>query len=118
MIDFKDISHRLRKARRARGLTQEEVAENAGLSVAYIGQIERSEWIPSLKSLFRIIDSLEIPSSEIFHGLCESENHRGYENQSDDIFRENKSLFLDEISEIFDRHFLVSGKPGGQNADG
>jgi len=116
MIDFKDISHRLRKARRARGLTQEEVAENAGLSVAYIGQIERSERIPALKSLFRIINSLEIPASEIFHGLCESEKHRGSENKGDDIFSENKSLFIDEVSEIFDRYFLVSGKSGGQNA--
>ncbi len=45
---------RLRKARENMGLTQEEVAEKAGIHVNYYARIERGEGTPSIKRL-RII---------------------------------------------------------------
>lgn len=44
--------------RKARGLTQEQLAEAAGLSVVWTGQVERGDGLPTLDSLVRIAEAL------------------------------------------------------------
>ena len=51
----------LRDARTEKGLSQEELADQAGLHRTYISQIERGVKSPSLRSLEQITDALEIP---------------------------------------------------------
>ncbi len=51
----------LREARSEKGLSQEELADRAGLHRTYISQIERGVKSPSLRSLEQITDALEIP---------------------------------------------------------
>ncbi len=56
---------RLRKARRASGLTQAEVAKKAGISENHYAQIERGEKNPSLSTFKSIIDAIGVSSGEI-----------------------------------------------------
>ncbi len=51
----------LREARSEKGLSQEELADRAGLHRTYISQIERGVKSPSLRSLEQITDALEMP---------------------------------------------------------
>ena len=55
----------LQKARKTAGLTQEQLAEKAGLHVTYISLLERNRRSPTLDSLFRICKALGISASSL-----------------------------------------------------
>lgn len=55
----RNVGLQIRSVRKARGLTQEELAEKADLSYKYIGELERGQVNVSLDSLQRIADALE-----------------------------------------------------------
>jgi transcriptional regulator with XRE-family HTH domain len=56
----------LRKARRDRDLSQEALADEAGLSAKHIGEIERANKDPRLTTVLRLADALEMRSSDLF----------------------------------------------------
>ena len=57
---------RVRQLRKRSGLTQEELAELAGLHQTYIGVVERGEKNISLMNIERIAKSLGVSLSEFF----------------------------------------------------
>lgn len=61
-----NVGIQIRGIRKARGLTQEELAEKAELSYKYIGELERGQVNVSLDSLQRIADALEREIGEFF----------------------------------------------------
>jgi transcriptional regulator with XRE-family HTH domain len=54
----------LRKATR---LTQEQVAERAGVAPNFLGYIERGEKRPSLEVTFALAKALSVPAATLFH---------------------------------------------------
>jgi transcriptional regulator with XRE-family HTH domain len=65
-MDLKEIvAINLRRVRHAKKMTQEELAEAAGLSARYVGDIERADKSPSVSVLGRIADALRIEPSEL-----------------------------------------------------
>lgn len=67
---YKEIGLRFRALRKARKMTQAQVAEKAGIDSSFYGQIERGANVPSLKTLFslaavfRVEPAQLIPSNE------------------------------------------------------
>lgn len=59
----------IKRHREARGLSQEALAEKAGLHRNYIGLIERGERNASLKALFAIAAALDMRLAELFASL-------------------------------------------------
>ena len=59
----------LKEVRLQKGISQEELADRAGLHPTYISQIERSLKSPSLRSLGLIADALEIPLSSLIRKM-------------------------------------------------
>ena len=53
----------LRSVRESRALSQEELAARAGYHRTYIGQLERGEKSPSLRTLFNLSATLEVSPS-------------------------------------------------------
>lgn len=53
------LGENIRRARRSRKVSQEALALTAGLSVTYLGTIERGQSNPSMKTLLRICFALE-----------------------------------------------------------
>jgi transcriptional regulator with XRE-family HTH domain len=60
------FGERLRELRTERELSQERLAELAGLDRNYIGQIERAERNVALVNIVRIAKALEVEPGELF----------------------------------------------------
>jgi transcriptional regulator with XRE-family HTH domain len=60
---------RVRNQRKARGLSQEQLAELTGLHRTYIGGIERGERNVSLMNILRLAEALEVSPSDLLQGI-------------------------------------------------
>jgi len=63
------LGKELRKAREKSGITQEELADRAGLHRTYISLLERDKKSPTLTVLFRVCRSLGISASRLIARL-------------------------------------------------
>ena len=59
------VGRRIRKIRKSKQLTMEQLAELSGLHHTYIGQLERGEKNATLTTLEKIAGSIEIPLSAL-----------------------------------------------------
>lgn len=65
-MDLKEVmAKNLRRARHDKKLTQEELADRAGLSMRYVGSIERGDVSASVTVLGQIADALGIEPGEL-----------------------------------------------------
>ncbi|MCQ8280144.1 helix-turn-helix transcriptional regulator [Acetobacteraceae bacterium KSS8] len=69
----------LRRLRHAKGMTQEELAERAGLSARYVGGIERADVSASVTVLGRIAEALEIDATELLRAAPSKSRKRAAE---------------------------------------
>lgn len=60
------LGQRVRALRKEAKLTQEELAERAGLSANYVGEVERGERNPSALALFALTRGLSVQPSRLF----------------------------------------------------
>lgn len=63
------FGNKIREIRLERGLSQEELAHQAGLHRTYIGMIERAEKNITLLNIEKIVHALNTNISELFNGL-------------------------------------------------
>jgi transcriptional regulator with XRE-family HTH domain len=61
------FGRRVREARKQRGLTTRGLAELAGVTQAFISQIELGQVAPSLSTMFRVAGALGITLGELFY---------------------------------------------------
>ncbi len=65
-MDLKEVmAKNLRRTRHDKKLTQEELADRAGLSMRYVGAIERGDVSASVTVLGQIADALGIEPGEL-----------------------------------------------------
>lgn len=62
------IGPKLRQRRRALGLTLEDVAVRTDLTKGFLSEIERDRTSPSVASLVRVCEALDIPVGNLFAG--------------------------------------------------
>ena len=62
------IGSYIARKRREQNLTQEQLAERAGLSPNYIGILERGEKLPSLETLLTLLNQLNVSADMV---LCD-----------------------------------------------
>ena len=55
----------VRRLREEKGLTQEELAERAGISATYVGFIERGDNVPTLTIVIQIASALRVRPSDL-----------------------------------------------------
>ncbi len=63
------FGERIRELRKAKGISQEELADKASLHRTYIGMIERGEKNISIINIEKIAKSLDIQLNTLFNGL-------------------------------------------------
>jgi transcriptional regulator with XRE-family HTH domain len=59
----------VRKARLARGWTQEDLAEKTGLASVQVSRIERGKREVRLTTFIRLVRALDIEASELLNGV-------------------------------------------------
>jgi len=65
-MDLKEVmAKNLRRVRHEQKLTQEELADRAGLSMRYVGSIERGDVSASVTVLGQIADALQVEPAEL-----------------------------------------------------
>jgi transcriptional regulator with XRE-family HTH domain len=62
---MRSIGRAARLARRARKLTQEDVADRVGVSTQFYGRIERGNALPSVTTLRRMLEVLDLRADEL-----------------------------------------------------
>lgn len=93
-INYAMIGYRIRAKRSHSGLSQQELAEKADLSVTYLSSIENARKKPSLRSLMCVSEALDITMDELITGaLIEEEPF-------------NLDTFLSECTEREKRYFI------------
>lgn len=65
MNNMKAVGTRIRKAREARNLTQEQLAEIVGLSPSHMSVIERGVKGPRLETFIEIVNALDTTSDSL-----------------------------------------------------
>ena len=74
MLDYKIIGERLKKARKNKGLSQQELSYRMNISIAFLSRIERGSSNISLKRLSQICELLDIKEGEILNGTSVNSN--------------------------------------------
>lgn len=64
-MDLKAIGSRIKAARETRQLTQEQLAEKAGLSTTHISVIERGVKGPSLETFVNLANALDVTADSL-----------------------------------------------------
>lgn len=70
-LDYNIIGERIKSARIAKGLTQEQLAERLDVSIAFLSRIERGSSRINLRRLDEICNILEISQGSILEGTSE-----------------------------------------------
>jgi transcriptional regulator with XRE-family HTH domain len=60
------VARNLRRLRQGKGLSQEELADQAGLNRNYVGMIEREENSPTVDALEQLSDALNVDPASFF----------------------------------------------------
>ncbi len=70
-LDYSRIGQRIRQARKARGWSQGVLAKKCGISVSFMGHIERGTRIMSMDTFAAISESLGARADELLWGIPE-----------------------------------------------
>lgn len=68
-VDFSIIGMRIKEARKKKGLTQEQLVEKMGVSIAYLSKVETGKIHINLERLSQICAILGITEGEILNGV-------------------------------------------------
>ena len=103
-----EIGQRIRYYRKKNHLTQEQLAELCNFHPTYIGQLERGEKNATLESIYKVSQSLNLPLSQLFENIEQSENST--DNIPFQIYQQLLKLPLDKqkkMEKIFKEIFSI-----------
>ena len=66
-MDYYAIGQRIRKIRKARGLSQENLAEKIGISTTHMSHIETAHTKMSLSTFIELASALEVRTDELLY---------------------------------------------------
>lgn len=66
-----DVGLKIRELREERGLSMRALARNSGISANALSMIERGRTSPSVSTLYKLADALEVPITSLFRDLPE-----------------------------------------------
>lgn len=117
--DQDNLGHRLRLARTSRGISLGQLGQRTGLTKSLLSQVERSVSAPSLSSLRRIAQALEVPISQL---LSESSHVGSVVRRANrkEIRWPALRVLYEPLSSNDRKHLqmiLVRMEPGGRSAD-
>ena len=105
-IDHPSIGKKIRKYRKERGMTQEELAEKLDLSINYVGALERAEKNLTVTNLINIANALNVTADML---LCD-EIRTGYKIKSSMITEKIEKLSPSDRDKIMQMLDIMLGE--------
>lgn len=96
-----NFGSRLKQCRKLAGLTQEALAEQAGVCAKYIGELERGRKNPSLEILHRLASALNIELSELLSFSGAEDGHFNYRIGINKILKNRDTITLSKVFKVF-----------------
>lgn len=69
-IDYTKMGMRIRQVRKAKGWSQDALAKKCGISMSFLGHIERGTRIMSLETFAGICEALDAGADELLWGVA------------------------------------------------
>ncbi|MCI8892469.1 MAG: helix-turn-helix transcriptional regulator [Eubacterium sp.] len=69
-LDYGRMGKRIRQVRKAKGWSQDELAKKCGISMSFLGHIERGTRIMSLETFVSICSVLDAGADELLWGVA------------------------------------------------
>ena len=73
-LDYGKMGNRIRQVRKAKGWSQDELAKKCGISMSFLGHIERGTRIMSLETFMNICLALDTDADEMLWGVAHASN--------------------------------------------
>lgn len=70
-LDYGKMGMRIRQVRKAKGWSQEQLAKNCGISMSFLGHIERGTRIMSLETFASICLALDVRADGLLWGVAD-----------------------------------------------
>ena len=99
-MDYKKLGMRVRQQRVLCQLTQEQLAEKAGVSNSFIGHIERGEKKASVETVVALCNAMKISPNYLLQDSLDQQ----VLNDSVDVGQKNKALFDDLMNVLREHH--------------
>ena len=97
LMNTSSIGKQIRKYRESKGWRQEDFAEKLGLSVTYIGMIERGEKVPKLETFIKIANVLSVSADLLLYDVLDT----GYRVKMSEMTKDISRLPISEQERIF-----------------
>ena len=93
-VDFKLIGDRIKQIRKEKKISQEKLAEQLDVSIAYLSRVERGSSEINLKRIFDIATMLDVPVTYLIQGVsCKEKNYLNkVQNNSRNRFKIMKNI--------------------------
>ena len=69
-LEYEKIGRRIRQVRKAKGWSQNDLAERCGISMSFLGHIERGSRIMSMETFANICNALDAGADELLFGVA------------------------------------------------
>lgn len=89
-MDYLDLGMKIRRIRREKFLTQEQLAEMTGISASFLGHIERGTRVASVDTLVSLCNALRVSPNFLLSASLDEEDFRNDPQRN----RERLSQFL------------------------
>ena len=89
---YKDLGEKIKEIRKKKKFTQEELAWKVGVSPNFIGLVERGNKKPSIDTLIKIGEALDVPVSAFFEDFK-------YQISEEEVLIKKINSFLKEGTE-------------------
>jgi len=102
MEERKLVGRRIRSLRKARGLSQEQLAELAGTSPKYLSRIETGRENPTLDLFLRLAQGLKVDLYEIFQFEHEGDTPRRLRKKLESLVAAAKDEDLARLTRVLE----------------
>ncbi|MBO7208831.1 MAG: helix-turn-helix transcriptional regulator [Clostridia bacterium] len=104
-MNYELLGKNIRKQRKEKQYTLEQLAEKLDVSTTFVGQIERAKGVPSLETLVKIANVLEVSTDSLLFGDLNSKSGHSHfvkkvEELTEDFSPKEKELLLKTIETI------------------
>ena len=82
-LDYGKMGLRIRQVRKAKGWSQDELAKRCGISMSFLGHIERGTRIMSMETFANICSALDAGADELLWGVPDKTDDKGDKGDKD-----------------------------------